>query len=45
VIGAETRPENVIDQLGLRSAGTNTEGWPVYEITREDWLLMRSKIT
>jgi RimJ/RimL family protein N-acetyltransferase len=51
VIGAETRPENVPAQallikLGLRPAGTNTEGWPVCQITREDWLLgLRSKIT
>jgi [ribosomal protein S5]-alanine N-acetyltransferase len=50
-IGAETRPENVPAQallikLGLRPAGTNTEGWPVYGITREDWLLrLRSTIT
>lgn len=51
VIGAETRPENVPAQallikLGLRPAGTNAEGWPVYLITREDWLRrVRSKIT
>lgn len=42
-IGAETRPENrpaqaLLAKLGMRSAGTNTQGWPVYVITREDWL-------
>lgn len=42
-IGAETRPENLpaqalLSKLGMRPAGTNTEGWPVYMITREQWL-------
>jgi RimJ/RimL family protein N-acetyltransferase len=44
-IGAETRPENLpaqalLGRLGLRPAGTNTQGWPVYMITREDWLAL-----
>jgi RimJ/RimL family protein N-acetyltransferase len=44
-IGAETRPENLpaqalLSKLGLRPAGTNTQGWPVYMITREDWLAL-----
>jgi ribosomal-protein-alanine N-acetyltransferase len=43
VIGAETRPENLpaqalLTKLGMRPAGTNTQGWPVYLITREEWL-------
>jgi RimJ/RimL family protein N-acetyltransferase len=43
VIGAETRPENLPAQallikLGMRPAGTNTRGWPVYLITRKEWL-------
>ena len=42
-IGAETRPLNISAQallakLGMRPAGTNTKGWPVYMITREHWL-------
>jgi RimJ/RimL family protein N-acetyltransferase len=42
-IGAETRPENLPAQallikLGMRPTGTNTQGWPVYMITREEWL-------
>jgi RimJ/RimL family protein N-acetyltransferase len=42
-IGAETRPQNLpaqalLAKLGMQSAGTNTQGWPVYEITREEWL-------
>jgi RimJ/RimL family protein N-acetyltransferase len=42
-IGAETRPENLparalLTKLGMQRAGTNTQGWPVYMITREDWL-------
>ena len=42
-IGAETRPENLAAQalltkLGMRPAGTNAQGWPVFMITREDWL-------
>jgi ribosomal-protein-alanine N-acetyltransferase len=41
--GAETRPENLpaqalLTKLGMRPAGTNTQGWPVYMITREEWL-------
>ena len=44
-IGAETRAENLpaqalLSKLGLRPAGTNTQGWPVYMITREDWLAL-----
>ena len=44
-IGAETRPENLpaqalLSKLGMRPAGTNTQGWPVYLITREDWLAL-----
>ena len=44
-IGAETRPENLpaqalLTKLGMRPAGTNTEGWPVYMITREQWLTL-----
>ena len=43
VIGAETRPENrpaqaLLAKLGMRPAGTNTEGWPVFMITRDEWL-------
>jgi [ribosomal protein S5]-alanine N-acetyltransferase len=42
-IGAETRPENLpaqalLAKLGMRPAGTNTQGWPVYLITRKEWL-------
>jgi [ribosomal protein S5]-alanine N-acetyltransferase len=42
-IGAETRPENrpaqaLLAKLGMRPAGTNTQGWPVFMITREEWL-------
>jgi [ribosomal protein S5]-alanine N-acetyltransferase len=42
-IGAETRPENLpaqalLTKLGMRPAGTNTQGWPVYMITRDEWL-------
>jgi ribosomal-protein-alanine N-acetyltransferase len=41
-IGAETRPENLpaqalLSRLGMQPAGTNTQGWPVYMITREEW--------
>jgi RimJ/RimL family protein N-acetyltransferase len=44
-IGAETRPENLpaqglLGKLGFRQAGTNTQGWPVYMITREAWLAL-----
>jgi RimJ/RimL family protein N-acetyltransferase len=44
VIGAETRRENLpaqalLTKLGMRAA-TNTQGWPVYLITREDWLAL-----
>jgi ribosomal-protein-alanine N-acetyltransferase len=46
-IGAETRPENLpaqalLTKLGMRPAGTNTQGWPVYMITREEWLAKSS---
>jgi [ribosomal protein S5]-alanine N-acetyltransferase len=42
-IGAETRPENLpaqalLAKLGMQPAGTNTQGWPVFMITREEWL-------
>ncbi|MFL6047231.1 MAG: GNAT family N-acetyltransferase [Propionibacteriaceae bacterium] len=42
-IGAETRPENLpaqalLAKLGMRPAGTNTKGWPVYLITHQEWL-------
>ena len=42
-IGAETRPENLpaqvlLGKLGMRPSGTNTHGWPVFMITREEWL-------
>ena len=42
-IGAETRPENLpaqalLAKLGMRPAGTNTQGWPVYMITRDEWM-------
>jgi [ribosomal protein S5]-alanine N-acetyltransferase len=42
-IAAETRPENLpaqalLTKLGMQPAGTNTQGWPVYLITREHWL-------
>jgi RimJ/RimL family protein N-acetyltransferase len=44
-IAAETRPENLpaqalLTKLGMQPAGTNTQGWPVYLITREDWLAL-----
>jgi RimJ/RimL family protein N-acetyltransferase len=44
-IGAETRPLNLpaqalLARLGMRPAGTNTQGWPVYMITREEWLAL-----
>jgi RimJ/RimL family protein N-acetyltransferase len=44
-IGAETRPPNLpaqalLARLGMRPAGTNTQGWPVYMITREEWLAL-----
>jgi RimJ/RimL family protein N-acetyltransferase len=44
-IGAETRPENLpaqglLNRLGLRPAGTNSQGWPVYMITRGEWLAL-----
>jgi len=46
-IGAETRPENhpaqaLLSKLGMRPAGTNTQGWPIYLISREEWLARRS---
>jgi RimJ/RimL family protein N-acetyltransferase len=42
-IGAETRPLNLpaqalLARLGMQPAGSNTQGWPVYMITREEWL-------
>jgi RimJ/RimL family protein N-acetyltransferase len=42
-IGAETSPGNVLAQrvlgrLGMRRSGTNLRGWPVFRITREDWV-------
>jgi ribosomal-protein-alanine N-acetyltransferase len=42
-IGAETRPQNLpaqalLAKLGMQPTGTNTQGWPVYLITREEWL-------
>lgn len=42
-IGAETRPENLpaqalLAKLGMRAAGTNTQGSPTYLITHEEWL-------
>ena len=42
-IGAETRPENLpvqalLAKLGMQPAGTNTQGWQVFMITREEWL-------
>jgi [ribosomal protein S5]-alanine N-acetyltransferase len=42
-IGAETRPENLpaqalLAKLGMQLAGRNTQGWPVFMITREEWL-------
>jgi len=42
-IAAEIRPENLpaqalLTKLGMQPAGTNTQGSPVYLITREDWL-------
>ena len=41
-IGAETRPENLpaqslLGKLGMQLAGSNTKGWPVFMITREEW--------
>jgi RimJ/RimL family protein N-acetyltransferase len=50
VIGAETRPENLpaqalLSKLGMRPAGTNTQGWPIFMITREQWLrLVRTQL-
>ena len=49
-IGAETRPENLpaqalLSKLGMRRAATNTQGWPVYLITREDWLALSRTLT
>ena len=43
--GAETRPENfpaqaLLSKLGMQPAGTNAHGWPVYLITRQDWLTL-----
>jgi ribosomal-protein-alanine N-acetyltransferase len=41
--GAETRPQNLpaqaaLDKLGMRPSGTNMQRWPVYMITRAEWL-------
>jgi [ribosomal protein S5]-alanine N-acetyltransferase len=41
-IGAETRPENLpaqalLSKLGMKPAGTNTQGWPIFMISREQW--------
>ena len=49
-IGAETRPENLpaqalLTKLGMQRAATNTQGWPVYLITREDWLALSRTLT
>jgi RimJ/RimL family protein N-acetyltransferase len=48
VVGAETRPENLpaqalLTKLGMQPAGSNTQGWPVYLITREEWLTRTSQ--
>jgi ribosomal-protein-alanine N-acetyltransferase len=38
-IGAENRPaQALLAKLGMRAAGTNTQGWPVFLITRDEWL-------
>ena len=47
-IGAETRPRNLpaqalLAKLGMQPSGTNTQGWPVYMITREEWLAHNSQ--
>jgi len=47
VIGAETRRENrpaqaLLSKLGMQPAGTNTQGWPIYVITRSEWLARRN---
>ncbi len=41
-VGAETAPDNrparsLLSRLGLRPAGANPDGWPVYVITRDQW--------
>src|SRR5512132_4356694 len=48
-IGAETRPENLpaqalLSKLGLRPAGTNTQGWPVFMISRDKWLSCQNSV-
>jgi len=47
VIGAETRPENrpaqaLLTKLGMQPAGSNTQGWPVYMMTCEEWVAQRN---
>lgn len=42
-IGAETAPDNIpaqrlLERLGMRRTGANPAGWPVYTITRQDWV-------
>jgi RimJ/RimL family protein N-acetyltransferase len=49
-IGAETRPMNLpaqalLAKLGMQPAGTNTQGWPVYMITREEWQALSRTLT
>jgi ribosomal-protein-alanine N-acetyltransferase len=49
-IGAETRPQNLpaqalLAKLGMRPSGTNTQGWPVYMITRGEWLVRFGQAT
>jgi RimJ/RimL family protein N-acetyltransferase len=49
-IGAETRPQNLpaqalLDKLGMRPSGTNTQGCPVYMITRGEWLVRSGQAT
>jgi ribosomal-protein-alanine N-acetyltransferase len=48
-IGAETRPENLpaqalLRKLGMRPAGTNTQGWPVFMISRDKWLSCQNSV-
>lgn len=42
-IFAETGPDNIpaqqlLNRLGMRHVTENREGWPVYRITKEEWL-------
>lgn len=42
-VGAETAPGNLpaqrlLQRLGMREVGTNPSGWPVYAVTRAEWL-------